>query len=97
MDAIVLSSTAIMVSWERVTAIDRNGIITQYEIEYIPLNTFMGQIGRNTTLVESSTMSLNRTNLEEYVNYTISVRALTVVGGGPYSEALTHLTLEDGK
>ncbi len=35
-------------------------------------------------------------DLEEYVNYTISVRAYTSVGAGNYSGEITVLTWEDG-
>ena len=37
------------------------------------------------------------TELEEYVEYNISVRAYTSVGPGPYSEEVTERTDEDGK
>ena len=36
------------------------------------------------------------TDLEEFVNYNISVRAYTSVGPGPYSDPVTARTLEDG-
>ena len=35
--------------------------------------------------------------LQEYVNYTISVRAYTNAGAGPYSDPVTVLTNEDGE
>ena len=88
------SSTSIMVNWTQV--INRNGIINMYEIEYIPLQTFDGQI-MTATINVSDILSTRLTGLQEYVNYSISVRAYTSIGQGPYSSAITILTLEDGE
>ena len=41
--------------------------------------------------------SANLTGLEEFVNYTLSVRAYTREGAGPYSEEMTVMTPEDSK
>ena len=86
----VLSSTEILVSWDMVPAIDQNGIITMYEVQYKPLETFGGQIQTETVNVAAPEMSVNLTNLQEFVNYDISVRAFTSVGEGPYSTVLTQ-------
>ena len=83
------------VTWGEVPPTDQNGIIITYELEYIPLEDFDGAIGKNTTNVSALSVTLMR--LQEYVNYTISVRAYTNIGAGPYSEPLTVLTNEDGK
>ena len=90
-----MSSTSIMVSWDEVLPIDRNGLITMYDVLYVPLETFEGAI---------MSMSVNTTNtsttlsvLEEFVEYNISVRAYTSEGPGPYSEEITVMTFEDGK
>ena len=92
--AIDISSTEVEVSWEKVPAIDENGIITVYEVQYEPLQTFGDQISTNTT----NTTYLNKTltGLQEYVEYNISVRAYTSVGPGPYSDPVIERTLEDG-
>lgn len=53
----------------------------------------------NTTqnvVVNGSTGSVRLSGLEEYVVYSIRVRAATI-GYGPYSDAITERTLEDGK
>ncbi len=80
--------------WENVLEIDQNGIITMYEILYQPLETFDGAITTQTMNVTERSADL--TDLEEFVNYTISVRAYTSVGAGNYSSEITVLTLEDG-
>ncbi len=92
----VVSSTAIMVTWDMVPAIDQNGIITMYDVRYEPLETFGGLLETQTANMTTS-MSQLLINLEEFVTYNISVRAYTSVGEGPYSVGMTALTLEDSK
>ena len=92
---VVLSSTEIQVLWEEVPAINRSGLIITYEVEYVPLQTFNGQISTNYT--STSQLNITLTGLQEYVEYSISVRAYTSVGPGPYSDPLTRRTLEDGE
>ena len=89
-----MSSTAVRVTWDEVLPIDQNGIITEYEVLYEPLETFGGLL---------SSLSLNTTdlvvdlmNLMPFVGYNISVRAYTSVGSGPYSEPIANKTLEEG-
>ena len=84
-----------MVSWNAVRPIDQNGIITDYEVQYIPLENFGNTIGVET--VNTSDMFFLLNNLEEFVNYNISVRAYTIVGPGPYSDPIMAQTLEDSK
>ena len=81
--------------WEEVVPIDQNGVITMYQVLYQPLETFGGVIGPLTVNVTELTADL--TDLEEYVNYTISVRAYTSAGEGPYSDGEIELTDEDGE
>ena len=93
--AMVESSTTIRVTWEEVPAIDRNGEITKYEVQYEPLETFGGQIATST--VNTSMLSINLTGLQEFVDYNISVRAYTSAGPGPYSDPVTEMTDTDCK
>ena len=93
--AVSISSTQVKVTWGDVPPTDQNGIIITYEVEYIPLEDFDGAIGKSTTNV--SALSLILLRLQEYVNYTISVRAYTSAGAGPYSDPVSVLTNEDGK
>ena len=81
--------------WEEVVPIDQNGVITMYQVLYQPLETFGGAIGPLTVNVTELTADL--TDLEEYVNFIISVRAYTSAGEGPYSDGVIVLTLQDGK
>jgi hypothetical protein len=95
--ATAVSSTSINVTWDIVPPIDQNGVITMYEVLYEPLETFDGAIMSNTTVVNEPVRTVVLTDLQEYVNYTISVRAFTSRGEGPYSDGITVLTLQDGK
>ena len=80
-------------SWEEVPAIDQNGVITQYEVEYNQ-STF-DSVPTTQNIIVNSTMAV-LTELEEYVEYSIRVRAYTSVGPGPYSDVVTVTTNEDG-
>ena len=89
-----ITSTSITITWDEVPAIDRNGIITEYEVEYnqstFDINT------TQTVRVNSSSRMVQLTELHEYVNYSIQVRAYTGVGFGPYSDDIYERTREDG-
>ena len=95
---VVLSSTSIQVSWEEVPEINRNGIITMYEVLYDPLETFDGMIYTNSVNISDPSMMYTvLMGLEEYVEYNISVRAYTSAGPGPYSTSITNRTETDSK
>ena len=89
------SPTSISVTWEEVPLIDQNGDIIGYEVRYRPLETFGGAIG--VELLNTSLLSYELVNLEQFVDYNISVRAYTSVGPGPYSDPITEQTPQDGK
>ena len=91
--ATTLSSIEIQVSWTEVSEIHQNGIINFFEVMYEPLMTFdvLTALTVNTT-----NLSITLMNLEEYVEYNISVRAYTSVGSGPYSVGIVWRTFEAG-
>ena len=88
------SSTNLSVSWDPVPPLNKNGVITEYEIRYNQ-STFSEEVSFVTVPADSSQLVL--VGLEEYVNYTVSVRAYTSVGEGPFSSNITATTLEDGR
>ena len=94
--AMAISPTTISVQWETFDPIDENGNIIAYEIMYTPEQTFNGLIRTSMMNVSEFDLSVNLTELQEYVNYTVSVRAYTSVGAGLYSNEVTILTPEDG-
>ena len=85
---------SILVIWGEVAPNDRNGVITRYQVLYQPLQTFEGAIREMSVNVTG--LSVTLTGLEEYVDYSISVRAFTSIGEGPYSNSTTEKTHEDG-
>ena len=95
--AMVTSATSITVMWEEVPPRDQNGAITMYEVLYVPLETFDGAIGPLSVNVTENMTQYTITDLQDYVNYTIFVRAYTSVGAGPYGDGITVMTDEDGK
>ena len=88
-----ISSTSISVTWDEVPAAEQNGIITNYNISYHSLtekhssSATMDYVARQMTL----------TGLREFVNYSITVFASTVVGNGPASDPIIVSTSEDSE
>lgn len=66
-----------------------------YEVLYEPLETFNGNITEQT--INTTNRFITLMSLEEFVNYSISVRGYTIVGPGNYSVPVLVMTLEDGK
>ena len=84
-----------MVSWEEIPPFDLNGIFRAYEVLYEPLDTFDGQLMELT--MNATETSITLTELEEFLEYNITVRVYTSAGPGPDSDAVTEMTPEDGK
>ena len=51
----------------------------------------------NLTTTDGSQLMVELDGLEEYVDYSVRVRAYTSVGPGPFSAAVVNWTLEDGE
>ena len=93
-----LSPTAIFVMWMEVPPAERNGVISMYEVRYVPLETCSGTLMASIISITNTSMtSTTLTGLEEYVEYNISIRAYTSVGPGPNSDSVVERTDEDGK
>ena len=91
MNASVLSSMVVMVTWEEVPEISQNGIIITYEVLLQPTTVMV--VTKN-----SSELTINVTGLLENVLYNITVRAYTTVGPGIYSSPpIQVMTHEDSK
>jgi hypothetical protein len=64
-----ISSAMINVSWVELSDICQNGVVTMYEIQYEPLQTF-GVLVRNTSIIILAPASMTTLmGLEEYVQY----------------------------
>ena len=89
----VINSTSINVSWKEIPLVNRNGIITTYEVLLEPLKTFQGQL--TTQQMNTSDLYILLSDLEEFLEYNISVRAYTSTGPGPFSDEELAMTLKD--
>ena len=72
-------------------ATDRNGAITGY---FVNVTNAENSI---TVQLFTSSVSLIVDSLEPFTLYAITIAAQTAVGAGPYSVALSQITMEDGK
>ena len=88
-----LNDTAILVQWEEVPDINRNGIITSYEVRIDPAQF---QNVRYET-VTGSELVLVVDGLEEFVKYNFTIRAYTIAGPGPFSVITVSTTHQAGK
>ena len=96
MQVLTRSSTAILVTWDFVPEIDRNGIIVQYQVEFNQ-STFNEISTSNLTTTDGSQLMVELEGLEEYVEYSVRVQAYTSLGPGPFSVAVVTRTLQDGE
>ena len=86
----VIDSRTLSFAWEPPVEEDRNGIIRQYRINIVEVDT-----GRQFEVV-STTTSISVSSLHPYYTYQWVVSAFTI-GAGPYSTSQTISTPEDGK
>lgn len=73
--------------------IDRNGIVTTYEVLYQSQESFDNEPRHQNT----SDLTISLTDLHEYSNYSIQVKAYTDIGPGNNSMQMFATTLEAGK
>ncbi len=91
----MLSSTTAYCSWRELAEIDRNGIITEYEVQFTPLIDCAGIVGGARRSHGNSTQ-LVVTGLQEHTKYSFRVRAFTSAGPGPHGDAAVNVTSQDG-
>ncbi len=92
------TSTSALVTWEKLPEASRHGVITHYEVQYEPLVSVGGLVlGGAVSTEDGSQLTLSVTELEEDMEYNVTVRAHTAVGGGPSSPVVTVRTFEDSK
>ena len=97
--ATATSSKNITVSWNPVTADDRNGIIKGYIVNYqaLPGGDIIPKFRNITSAQQNEKQTVILKNLNEFTNYSITVLAFTIIGNGPASSAQVVETLEDSK
>ena len=87
------SSTSILVEWDDVPDFDQNGIITSYNITY----RSQTENHNGFAMAGPNDLQKNLTDLREYVDYNITVRASTSKGDGPDSNLTVVRTDQDSK
>ena len=90
--ALTIAPTSVNVSWDQLPTTARNGIIITYELKYSwPLGS--GQLGTMYVNTSGTPNQLVLNNLQECVQYIISVRAYTSQGPGPFSRDILDSSL----
>ena len=93
LEATTLAPTSVNVSWEQIPNISRNGILIAYEVKYT-WSLGSGQTGVSYRNTSGAANHLVLTMLQECVQYSISVRAYTSKGPGPFSEPVVDSSLK---
>ena len=94
--ATVVSTTAIVVLWDEIPAIEHNSAIIQYEVLFS--QSTLGELPVNDSVfTDASVLTVTLDNLEEFVEYGIRVRGITGAGPGPFSTTIFNTTFEDCK
>ena len=78
---VIVNSTAVRLSWEKLNCTEHRGIITGYSI----LLNVTGEM-QSTVNVTADTTSIELSQLIELKQYSVSVAAINANGIGPYSE-----------
>ena len=83
---------SLMVSWQQPPTADRNGPITGHVIQYT-------RVGSSDMMSVTVTSGTTRTisGLVAYVDYSVTVAAMTVNGTGPFSSPVAGRSGEDSK
>jgi len=87
-----VNRVALMVSWDPPPAIDHNGLISGYVIEY----TRDGSSDIMSVTVTSRTTHMQG-GLVAYTDYSVKVAARNVNGTGPFSDPMVKRSGEDGE
>ena len=94
--ALTRTSTTIELQWGPVPLSQRNGDIILYEVE-LNQTTFPELPSPELRNTSGDELMLALTGLQEYVEYTMRVRAYTSAGPGPYSPPVSNMTQTDGE
>ena len=92
-NTMVINSTAISVSWYPPPTLDQNGDIIGYQL----MITNQNRSNSSVIVVDvANVTSYDAAMLEEFEVYTFEIAAETAVGLGPFSNAVSNQTFEDG-
>ena len=90
-----ITSTIIKVSWDPPPIYFQNGVITSYTLTYIGVQRDITLETVTISVVNNTYVLPILTDLEENTDYSITLRANTIIGPGP-SVTLNQLTLQNG-
>ena len=90
--AVANSPHSVFLSWDPPRTLQRNGIITSYQVRVIVAGS-----GRQFEHTVETTYYNVIASITPYTTYNLAVAARTVNGTGPFSNMATVRTLEDGK
>ena len=94
------SSTSIQITWDSIPPLEKYIATVAYHVTVIRADSFSDTEGLHAILgacVNTTKMTLHRTNLRKYTAYRITVAGVTEKGVGNAGAQLTVLTDEDGK
>ena len=91
---VVINSTSISVSWNPPPLRDQNGDIIGYQLMIINHNRSNSSIS---VVNVSNVTTYVAINLQEFEVYSFEIAAITTIGLGTFSVAITDQTFEDGK
>ena len=78
-------------SWDAIDCIERNGVITGYEVEFQRVD------GIATTDGEVVGQTFTASGLQPFTNYTFQVAGVNSEGWGPFTDTIVIQTNEDGE
>ena len=91
--AFFVTSRSVSVSWNEIECIERNGMITNYTVEFSSLG---GSVIPGVLMVDERPR-FTANGLTPFTNYTFRVAGINSIGTGPFSDLITIQTVEDSK
>ncbi len=85
-----ITSRSITVTWDTITCIERNGIITSYTVE-------VGPSGNPTMRTGITELTFTANGLTPFSNYIFRVAGVNSANTGRYSDIITITTDEESK
>ncbi len=86
----IITYRSITVTWDTITCIERNGIITSYTVEF-------GSSGNPTMRTGITALTFTANGLTPFTNYTFQVAGVNSVNTGMYSNIISITTNEASK
>ncbi|KAJ7374392.1 hypothetical protein OS493_007495 [Desmophyllum pertusum] len=88
------SNHSVKITWDKVKVCFVHGPIKSYEVHFRDVEGGSTDLMHNITVLTGEERRLDFTNLEIYWMYGVSIKAFTILGGGPLSSEITGMTDE---